>query len=198
MINLSPDDYKESLRYARRSSKLLRWVGGTLIILMAVLLTQLIGFTYLKSETKRYQKINASITQDLKNNDLEGTLKTVENISGSLKLIVQVLSKQVLFSELIKQVGSVMPENTVLSNIEISKVEGGIDLSAETKDQESATQIQVNLMDPNNKLFDKVDIVSISCGESNPTYPCRATFRALFTKDNPFLFVNNKSAGSNQ
>ena len=91
-----------------------------------------------------------------------------------------------------------MPENTVLSNIEISKVEGGIDLSAETKDQESATQIQVNLMDPNNKLFDKVDIVSISCGESNPTYPCRATFRALFTKDNPFLFVNNKSAGSNQ
>ncbi|MFO0887031.1 MAG: hypothetical protein U0413_02275 [Candidatus Saccharimonadales bacterium] len=198
MINLSPDDYKESLRYARRSSKLLRWVGGTLIILIAVLLTQLIGFTYLKSETKRYQKINASITQDLKNNDLEGTLKTVENISGSLKLIVQVLSKQVLFSELIKQVGSVMPENTVLSNIEISKVEGGIDLSAETKDQESATQIQVNLMDPNNKLFDKVDIVSISCGESNPTYPCRATFRALFTKDNPFLFVNNKSAGSNQ
>ncbi|MCA9344121.1 MAG: hypothetical protein H6793_02490 [Candidatus Nomurabacteria bacterium] len=198
MINLSPDDYKESLRYARRSSKLLRWVGGTLIILMAVLLTQLIGFTYLKSETKRYQEINASITQDLKNNDLEGTLKTVENISGSLKLIVQVLSKQVLFSELIKQVGSVMPENTVLSNIEISKVEGGIDLSAETKDQESATQIQVNLMDPNNKLFDKVDIVSISCGESNPTYPCRATFRALFTKDNPFLFVNNKSAGSNQ
>ncbi len=198
MINLSPDDYKESLRYARRSSKLLRWVGGTLIILIAVLLTQLIGFTYLKSETKRYQKINASITQDLKNNDLEGTLKTVENISGSLKLIVQVLSKQVLFSELIKQVGSVMPENTVLSNIEISNVEGGIDLSAETKDQESATQIQVNLMDPNNKLFDKVDIVSISCGESNPTYPCRATFRALFTKDNPFLFVNNKSAGNNQ
>lgn len=64
-----------------------------------------------------------------------------------------------------------MPENTVLSNIEISKVEGGIDLSAETKDQESATQIQVNLMDPNNKLFDKVDIVSISCGESNQPTP---------------------------
>ncbi len=198
MINLSPDDYKESLRYARRSSRLLKWVGGALAILVAVLLTQLIGFTYLKSETKRYQKINASITQELKNNDLEGTLKTVENISGSLKLIVQVLSKQVLFSELIKQVGSVMPENTVLSNIEISKVEGGIDLSAETKDQESATQVQINLMDPNNKLFDKVDLVSISCEESNPTYPCKATFRALFTKDNPFLFVNNKPTGNNQ
>lgn len=199
MINLTPYDHKEELRYARRNSVMMTWFIGVLTILALVGITQLIGYSYLKSETKRYLAINSSLEQELKNNDLEGTLQTVENISSNLKLIIQVLSKQVLFSELIKQVGSVMPENVVLSNVEISKIEGGIDLMTEAKDQTAATQVQVNLVDPKNKLFDKVDIVSIICDVAvNPTYPCKGTYRALFTKNNPFLFINQKSTGASQ
>ena len=46
------------------------------------LLTQLIGVYHLKSETKRYQEINASITQDLKIMTLR-VRSRLENISGS-------------------------------------------------------------------------------------------------------------------
>lgn len=198
MINLSPADYKESLKYARRNTLLLRWLVGLLILLAITTSTLLIGKTYLESESKRYASQNADIDQQLKDRDLEGTLKTVENISGNLKLIVQVLSRQVIFSELIKQVGAVMPENSVLSDIEISKVEGGIDLIADAKDHTTATQVQVNLADPNNKLFDSVDIVSINCEGANPTYPCKITLRALFTKNNPFSFVNQSTKQENQ
>ena len=134
MINLSPDDYKESLRYARRSSKLLRWVGGTLYYSDGCLLTQLIGFTYLKSETKHTKKSMPVSRKIKKIMTLRVRYQDCREYFRSLKLIVQVLSKQVLFFSGINQTGGlVMPENTVLSNIEISKVEGGIDLSAETK-----------------------------------------------------------------
>ncbi len=191
MINLSPSDYKESIKYARRNTILLKWLSGLLSILGIVIITLFIGQAYLKSETKTYAAANIKIEQELKDKDLEGTLKTVESISGNLKLIVQVLSRQIIFSELIKQVGAVMPVNSVLSDVEISKVEGGIDLTADAKDQNTATQVQVNLADPNNKLFDKVDIVTITCdGTVNPDYPCKVTLRALFTKNNPFSFVN--------
>ena len=87
-----------------------------------------------------------------------------------------------------------MPENSVLSDIEISKVEGGIDLTADARDQNTATQVQVNLADPNNKLFDKVDIVSVNCDSTtNPEYPCKVILRALFTKNNPFSFTNQNN-----
>ncbi len=196
MINLLPNDYRQSLRYARRNSALLKWLIGILIAVFLLATTVITGLTFLKLETKRYTKIAQDTRQELKNQNLEETLNKVQNISSNLKLIVQVLSKQVVFSELIKQIGSVMPPGAVLSNIEISKIDGGIDLTANSKNYETATQIQVNLSDPNNKLFDKVDIISVNCSGSNPTYPCVVNMRALFTKNNPYLFVNqNKRAG---
>lgn len=199
MINLSPDDYKQSIRYARRNTILLKWLSGSLAILSLSILTIFIGQTYLKSQTNHYANINASIEQELKNQDLEGTLKTIENISNNLKLIVQVLSKQIIFSELIKQVGAVMPENSILSDVEISKVEGGIDLIVDAKDHNTATQVQINLADQNNKLFDKVDIISINCDSTiKPEYPCKITLRALFATNNPFSFTNQNSDKARQ
>lgn len=194
MINLSPYDHKKSIKYARRNTILLKWLSGLFAILTLTVVTLGIGQAYLKSESKKYATANANIEKELKDKDLEGTLKTVGNISGNLKLIVQVLSKQIIFSELIKQVGAVMPENSVLSDIEISKVEGGIDLTADARDQNTATQVQVNLADPYNKLFDKVDIVSVNCDSTtNPEYPCKVILRALFTKNNPFSFTNQNN-----
>ena len=199
MINLSPDYHKESLKYARRNATLLSWLLRTMSILILISGTLLAGHYYLSSETKRFATINSNIEQELKEKDLEGTLKTIQNISNNLKLIVQVLSKQILFSELIKQIGSVMPENTVLSNIELSKVDGGIDLTADAKDHNTATQIQLNLADPANKLFDKVDLVSINCTPtSDSDYPCKVSLRALFAKDTQFKAINQQPKKADQ
>lgn len=187
MIDLSPNYHKDTLKYARRNATLLSWLIGIMTILILATGTLFVGQFYLTTETKRFSDINTNIEQELKDKDLEGTLKTIQNISNNLKLIVQVLSKQIIFSDLIKQIGAVMPENTVLSNIELSKVEGGLDLTAEAKDHNTATQIQLNLADPANKLFDKVDIVSINCAATiDLNYPCKVSLRALFAKNTPF------------
>jgi Tfp pilus assembly protein PilN len=193
MINLLPNDYRQSLRYARRNSVLMKWLIAVSLTLALSAAIVAIGSTYLKMETKNYAKLVETTKQELKDQDLEETLAKVQNISGNLKLINQVLSKQVIFSELIKQIGAVMPPGSVLSDIEISQVSGGIDLKAQAQNYESATQIQINLSDPNNKLFDKVDIVTVDCQGTSPDYPCTVTLRALFTKNNPYLFVNKKA-----
>lgn len=194
MINLLPPEIKENIMYARRNTRLLRWLaaGGLAIVGMAAII--LFGLFYIDNSVRDLQK-NVNTTQEsLKSQKLEESQKRVESISGNLKLIVQVLSKQVLFSKLIRQIGSVMPPRTVLSNIELSKLEGGIDLVAKAQDYNSATQVQVNLRDPANKIFEKVDIVSVSCAPSSEDgYPCTVTLRASFTKNNPFLFINNSN-----
>lgn len=189
MINLLPTDYKQSLHYARLNSQLLRWFSGLLCLGIVVASTLFVGQMYLVSETERYRESVAQSNQELKDLKLEETQEKIQAISGNLKLIVQVLSRQVIFSQLIQQIGVVMPAQAVLSDIEISKVEGGIDLTAQAKDYQTATQIQVNLTDPANKLFDKADIVSVKC-EGDSEYPCTIELRALFTNKNPYLFVN--------
>ncbi len=187
MINLLPPDHKTALIYARRNTLLARWLAGLLGTFVLIAMTVLFGSVYLKTESKRYTHISEGTRQELKNQNLEAIQAKVENISGKLKLISQVLSQQIIFSGLIKQIGAVMPEHAVLSNVDISKVAGGIDLTANTSDYTTATQVQVNLTDPSNKLFDKADIVSINCNGSIPNYPCTVVLRALFLKSNPYM-----------
>ncbi|MDB5163510.1 MAG: hypothetical protein JWS12_127 [Candidatus Saccharibacteria bacterium] len=192
MINLLPPVVKEDIAYARRNSRLLRYIGFGCLAILGVGIIILFGYIFINNSIVDYHKQVAESQSNLKAQKLDETQAKVESISGDLKLIVQVLGKEVLFSKLIKQIGSVMPAKSVLSNIEISKVQGGIDLTASAKDYETATQVQVNLQDPANKLFDKVDLIAVTCGSNNnPAYPCTVTLRALFTKNNPFLFINN-------
>ncbi len=186
MINLLPTDEKTTIMYARRNRKLLRWSLSIGLIIVGMLMLIGAGHVYIANATTSYSKQVDRSRESLKAQKLSETQQRILDLSNNLKLIIQVLSREVLFSKLLQQVGAVMPAKSVLSNIEISKVEGGIDLIAEAQDYDTATQIQVNLQDPRNKLFDKVDIVSVSCGVStNGGYPCTVNLRALFSKTNP-------------
>lgn len=139
----------------------------------------------------------AETQAQLKVQKLEETQKRVQDISSSLKLVLQVLAKEVLFSKLLRQVGAAMPPNTVLMNLSINKLQGGIDLQAGATDFQAATQVQLNLADSQNKIFSKADIVGIQCNSASAStpvaakYPCTVTVRAQFAQNNPFLFINN-------
>ncbi|MCA9342734.1 hypothetical protein KC950_01825 [Candidatus Saccharibacteria bacterium] len=194
MINLAPTSYKESLRYARRNTLLWHWLLGFLIMITLASSTIILGKMYLQRETSRYVVLNEETEGQLQADNIEETLNQIEGVSNNLKLIIQVLSNRVIFSKLITQVGSVMPPGAVLADIEIGEVEGGIDLTAKSTDYNTATQVQVNLQDPSNKLFDEVDLVSVECNSESVIYPCTTIMRALFTKDNPYLFVNIKNS----
>lgn len=190
MINLLPPDVKSNILYARRNMKLRKWTTSMILVLIGIFGLLAAGHFYIASATSGYSKQVAAAEETLKTRKIDETEKRLQTLSNNLKLIIQVLSREVLFSKLLRQVGSVMPPGSVLLSTDLSKVEGGIDLSAEAQDYKTATQIQLNLQDPNNKLFDKVDIVQVSCGETEDKYPCRVTLRAQFTKSNPFLFIN--------
>jgi Tfp pilus assembly protein PilN len=193
MINLLPPDAKEAITYARRNTALARWSFILLAGLISLIIVTLAGQLYINQSIESYRTQVAQGQQQLKVQGMEQTQKRLTDISASLKLVVQVLGQQVLFSKLVQQVGTVIPNGAVLTDLNISQVGGGIDLKAATLNQATATQVQVNLLDPSNKIFDKVDIVNINCGSSlyGDKYPCTVQLRAAFAKCNPFLFINN-------
>lgn len=198
MINLLPPEVRESITYARRNVRLLKWAFAMGIGILGIAAVIVFGQLYIKQSIKSYTADIEAAREQLKVQKLEETQTKVESISSSLKLVVQVLSKQVAFPDLIKQIGAAMPANTALTDLRISQLQGGIDLTAIASDYNTASQIQVNLQDPENQIFEKADIVNIACSgsnESNSRYPCTVSIRALFAKDNKFLFLS-PSAGA--
>lgn len=199
MINLLASKSKEDIMYARRNTQLLRYSVLALCVIAGIIAISLSGLFYMKQSQKQYAAQIARTEAQLKEQNLEETQKKVESISNNLKLTTQVLSREILFSKLLKQIGSVMPANTSLTDLKIGKTEGGIDLTAIASNYDSATQIQVNLSDPANKIFDKADIINIVCNTNNildPRYPCTVNIRARFIKDAPFYFISPKGTKS--
>ncbi len=193
MINLLPTQVKKDIGFGRRNTKLLSWATFLLLGIVGIVLILGSGLLYMNSSISSYNKQISQTKQELENQKLEETSKRVEEISNSVQLVTKVLSREVLFSKLFKQIGSVIPPNAVLTGIQLGKLEGAIDLSAAATDYKTATQVQVNLADPVNKIFDGADIINITCSGSqstDPRYPCVVTIRAQFSKNNPFLFIN--------
>ncbi len=195
MVNLLPPDTKDSYRYARRNVLLRKWV---MLFAAALIGLGLIGtfglFTIQQSANHYNQQIDASQKQFTKE-DFAGTQAQVQDISNSFRLVVKVLSQEVLFSQLLKQIAAAIPANAKLTGLNINQTQGGIDITAVATNYSTASQVQVNLADPQNKIFSKADIVSITCGgaaAADPHYPCTVNIRALFGSNNPYLFINSK------
>lgn len=199
MINLLPSELKNSYTYARRNVVLRKWAIAFLIALAGLGTLTTYGLLTLKQSTSDYSRRNAAAEVAFKKEKSSDVQKQVKDISNNFKLAVKVLSQEVLFSKLIKQIAVTIPANANLTGLSIPQTKGGLDISAEATDYETATQVQVNLSDPDNQIFSKADIVSIDCAgggtddaAADSAYPCSVTIRALFAPDNPFLFINDK------
>jgi hypothetical protein len=198
MINLLPPEVKKQYHYASLNTRLKQWIFFSCIALIGVVVIAGAGLLYLKQISHSYDDQVAAAQATLQKQNINGTRKKVNEISNDLKLSVQVLSKEVLFSKLLRQLAAITPSNTSLSSLNIDPAASALDIAAKTADYNAATQLQVNLSDPDNKIFSKADIVSINCNEGSDAdrYPCSVTIRALLAKNNPFLFINDKKAAS--
>ncbi len=202
MINLLPHEIKEDISYARRNTKLFHWLIAAVFALLGVILIVAAGLLFMQHSISQTNKQTTVAQDTLKIKKVDETQKKLEEISTNTKLVVDVLSKEILFSKLLRQIGSTLPSNTALKSLQIDKVQGGVQLNAGAKDFNAATQLQVNLQDPKNGVFEKADINSITCGaastESAGGLSCDVNLRALFSKDKSFTYLNPANKGVKQ
>lgn len=195
MINLLPLDLKTGYRYARLNVALRKWVVMFVVALVGLGALATYGLLSFGQSTTHYQSEIARTEAAIQKEQFAATQKRVLDISNNFKLAVKVLGQEVLFSQLLKQIAAIIPQNTNLTGLNISQTQGAIDISATAIDYKAATQLQVNLADPDNKIFSKADILNVACDtspENTALYPCTVNIRALFATNNPFLFINSK------
>ncbi len=204
MINLLPPATKQNIVYARYNTRLRHWAVSLLIGIVSIAGTVGAGYMYLQQSIHSYASQVEQGKQQLQVQKLDETQKQVQDLTNSLKLVAQVLQREILFSKLLTQIGSALPNGSVLNSLSINKVQGGLDLQAATSDYQTATQVQLNLQDPNNKIFEKADILSITCAKADASdplktkYPCTVQIRALFAKNNSFSFISPTTGSTKQ
>ena len=194
MINLLPPGYKKTIFYSRRNSTMIRWVIALSASLALSLLIVGFGWIYLNQSIKNETKSAEEARAELKKQNVDEVIANVDDISSNTKLVLQVLSKEILFSKLLKQLGASLPPGTALESIDIQELKGGLGIRALAQDFNSASQIQVNLEDPSNKIFKQADIESINCAGSEdlavkPIYPCTVQLKALFADNNEYVYI---------
>ncbi len=189
MINLLPPEIKQAYRSGRMNQHLVRWILVSVIGIFGAAVITAVGYLYMNQIANDYKSQISTSKEQLESQNLTETQQQVKEISNNLNLVVEVLSKQIVFSGLLQKLAALMPNETNLTGLSISQTEGAIDISADAKNYLCATQIHVNLSDPENQLFSKADIVSISCSGTT-AYPCTVQVRALFAADNPYMITS--------
>ncbi len=191
MINLIPPARKDSIRFARYNSTALGWIVGILLAILGLIVIAGGGLFYIRQDIKNHEQSIINTEADLKKQNQEETLKRAEEVSGRLSLVVNVLSKEVLFSKLLRHLGTLMPDGAILNNLSLSRDKaGGIDLSISAVNEFVASQALVNLQDSQNLLFSAADTNRITCENVDTIYVCETTIRAVLVEDNPFLILN--------
>lgn len=195
-----PYDSKDSIKYARLNSKLTKWIIGCVLLIALMIATVFAGVIYIDKTKSSLTKSIDQSKQTIASQKLDSTQKEAEDLSQGVKLIVQVLSKEVQFSKLLQQIGKLMPDGATLGQIQLSsKVSGAIDLTANAEDYKTATQVQVNLQDKNS-IFQRVDSLSVDCNETTTSttidarYKCQTQLRALFKPDAAVTFLSTTGA----
>lgn len=192
MINLLPPEVKEMRSYGRRNVLLVRW---SLICLGAALLLVGIagaGYFFITNAEKAAAEAKQQTEKAIETAKLDEVSKQFDAFSGNLKTVTQILSKQVLFSQLIRQIGSVTPAGATLNSVSLSDADNALNLDFKVPTSDLAATIQVNLEDEKNGLFEKADIIQVSCiTDANKQQSCTVSVRALYRKDANFLFLNS-------
>lgn len=194
MINLIPPAQKQDIAYGRKNNMLVKWVAGSLIALIGLAIIGGGCLFYLQQDSKTYQASIDEAKSNLKTQNETETLARVGEISGRLNLVVDVLSKEVVFSELIPHLGSLMPEGAILRDLSINREQtGAIDLSIGAVNEFSASQALKNIQSSDDSLiFRGADANTINCegADDQAPYICTATITAVLTDTNPFLLLN--------
>lgn len=198
MINLLPPEAKQQISYGRRNTHLTRWLFAMVIVIVGIGIMTIAGQLYINQNVKNLQKISVQANERMASQNLEQTKKELSTLSGNLKTVLQILSKQLLFSSMFKKIGGVMPSGSALNGITLSSTDSAIDLAVGGVDKNAATQAFINISDPKNGFFEKADLISVTCsqqssGTETVKYPCTANVRVTLKNDSSFFFLNTVS-----
>jgi len=178
MINLLPPQTKEAIKYARRNVTMIQYVALVVLVAFAIISTLMFGQAVI---SRNEADIKTSIeNSQSKITELEKVNEEAEELSSTIETISTLLASEVKFSELLTEIGSLLPSGTVLTNLAVSDDRSEpIILDTNVTNETASAILRENLSDSD--LFTSADIISITLvDDPGSIYKFSARLQAYF------------------
>lgn len=191
MINLLPPETKKDRYYGRKNVVLLKWISLSLVLFIMLIASIGIGLGIMNRAISNANINKQVLATSISDDKLNETEQSYNEFLNNVKTVTQILSKQVLYSSLLQQIGKVTPPGANLNSVSISSTDNALNLNFTINSPDIAPILQLNLQDQKNKLFERADIIQVNCQQKEKTdNPCTAQLRAEYKKDAMFIFIN--------
>ena len=165
MINLLPPQTKKQIRAARLNVILLRYC--VVLIISSVFLVGIFGVGFYITDIDN-QAALAKQQESQKDISKYASVKAeAEAFSGNLAIAKTILSSEVIFSKLVTDIASTLPEGVILSNLSLAANTLGSPLSISAKTTSNAKAIELKDKLESSPLFEKVNIANIQVNDIN-------------------------------
>jgi Tfp pilus assembly protein PilN len=191
VINLLPIKTKKDISYARKNNILIHWIIIIWVLLVAIILIVGVGIFYINQRANNLNRLVDISQQRIKDQKLEEFQKKAEVFSNDLNTAVSLLKNQLLFSKVIKTIGSVLPPGVSLSTLNYSANEETISLNIQSNDRKLITTAFENISNSQKitgNFFTKADLVKIECNSA--TNECIGSIVVLLNKSSDYYFLN--------
>lgn len=177
MINLLPPKRLLDMRTARANTILRRYVNLLAIGVVAIFAALGSAYYFLESQQRDVKTVLAEEQKRVA--ILEPVQKEAESLSVTINTIASLFSRNIVFSDMLRNIGATMPSGAVLTGLQFSieTADAPFVISAEVENEERAAVLRNNLV--SSGLFEAVEIKSITRNEekqaSQSTAPTTAT-----------------------
>lgn len=167
MINVLPPEVKSQLNYAKRNSRLLRYVSLTGLVLLALSALLGTGFWYADRQINSYQQ-SLAIKQTERQSHAETEAK-IESLQANLNLIDKLLTEKTRYSILLNDLAAVLPDNSYITHLTLTGDDKEpLEISVATDSFNRAAEVRNGLI--SSKRIKSADIQNVSENEDGEGY----------------------------
>jgi len=165
MINLLPPEIKTNISFARRNVTLAQLVVLTSLTLVAALGIVGFGVFIMNADQSALEKSIETKTQSLQS--YIETEKKAQVLASDIDTAGKILAREVRFSEVLKLIGSILPDGASLRNLQLTNDDLPVKLTTFINDKALAPTLRNNIEESD--LFDAADLESLTAIETGGT-----------------------------
>ena len=159
MINLLPPETKAKRYYGHRNKSLINSI--IFVVIGIAIISALFGVSYMSLSKTRESIENSIASKQSEIADLEKLNKEAQSISDTINTAGKLMSKQGVFVDIIKKIGSAMPSGASLShlNLSIDALNKPFEIQAFITNENQASVLQKILV--SSGVFEAADIQEV-------------------------------------
>lgn len=181
MINLMPNDAKKEIRAARMNVVLSRYI--IVILLAFAFLVLLLAGSYVVLSQNKASAERLIQTNNVKADVYSSTKAQVDALSSNLLVTKNILDQEVLYSNVLMNIGQQMPTGTVLSSIALNSASftgTPVTLKAYAKTNEDVVALRQKFQ--SSPIFTRVNFDSVSDSAGIDGYPISVSITLTIAK----------------